>query len=252
MAIDSRPPVQPLEDDDTSPIENQVATYRALNPLSIVSLILGIASILTFTHLNFIVCGVAAIAVGLLAQRQIRKLPDVLTGTNLAKAGIALALLFTLMAVTISSVQTWIYGHEAAKFARAYVKVLDTGSYEDMMALHANSAARAGKTSKQVVEEMTAGSRDPREFEMSNRPAITLKKRLSNGLPRTVEYVGIQANQLDAMTLHSSALIKIVGGKNETFPEDTQYVLVQFQGNVQAPGYGWMISDVQFPHVPKK
>ena len=98
MAIESQSPPRPIGADAGPVIENELPAYRALSRMAIASLVFGIGSILTFTSPYFVPLGVLAVVSGMMAQRSIRKLPDVLTGERMANVGVALALLFTLTA----------------------------------------------------------------------------------------------------------------------------------------------------------
>lgn len=249
MAIDPHPPIPPLDSDLDSPIDNELPAYRALSPLAVLSVVLGLASILVFTSLNFAVLAGVAIVAGLLAQRQIKRLPEIWTGTSMAKFGIGLALVFTLTAFTISNVQSWIYANEATKFAKTYIKAMETGTADDLIYYQAQPEMRTGKTPKQVAAEMTASGRDPREFEMHNPGMTALGKRLAANPRPTVEFQGIDSQNVQGMTLHAGTLVKIIGGPGE---KDTEYALLHMQGNLQTPGYGWTVSEVQYPHLIKK
>lgn len=69
----------------TSAIENEIATYRAINPLAVFSLIFGVFSFLCFASPYFYVIGAAAIVMGFLAARAIHRMPDLYTGRFLRK-----------------------------------------------------------------------------------------------------------------------------------------------------------------------
>jgi hypothetical protein len=249
VAIDSHPPIPPLDTDLDSPIDNELPAYRALSPLAVLSVVLGIASILVFTSLNFAVLAGIAIVAGLLAQRQIRRQPEIWTGTSMAKLGIGVALVFTLAAFTIANVQSWIYATEATKFAKLYVKAMETGTRDDLVYYQAAPEMRVGKSAKQVADEMAAGGRDAREFEMHNPGMTALGKRLAVNPRPAVEFQGIESQNVQGMTVHAGALVKLVGGPGE---KESEYALLHIQGNLQSPGFGWTVSEVQYPHQVKK
>ena len=247
MAIGPRPPALSLANETDSPIENELAAYRALSPLAVACFVFGLASSLVFTSLNFASLGGLAIVLGLLAHRHIRKLPDVLTGTKLANAGIGLALAFTLAAFTVSGVQGWIYGREAAKFARTYVDAIRDGTRDDLVYFQIPASQRVGKTPKRVVQEAMGGERDAVEFDMRNAGTTALAKRLGTNPRPTIEYAGIESQATDGLTLHASALVKITDPSGSK-PE---YALVHLMGNLETPGYAWMVKELDYPHKTK-
>jgi len=205
VAIDSLPPVPAVDRGHDSAIDNEVLAYRALSPLAIVSVIFGCASIFTFTHPGFAVLGVLAVGLGLLALRQIRKRPNVLTGTKLANTGIGTALFFTLMAATISGVQGWIYQHEAGKFARAYVDAIKKGGLNDLIYFQIAPSSRGTKTPQQLVDEIRAMSRHSDEFTSINHGLINLIRRTNAAGPPTVEFVRIEGSALEGIMRYASA-----------------------------------------------
>ena len=91
MAIDEKASIQATEPADAAVIDNELPAYRAISPGSIVSVVLGIASVFCFTDLWFLLVVAAAIAIGLLSLRKIRRLPEVLTGAAYARTGIGAA-----------------------------------------------------------------------------------------------------------------------------------------------------------------
>jgi hypothetical protein len=76
----------------TSPAPPPANRYRALNPLAITSVVLGALSILTALHWAFVVVPLAAIIVGWIAWKQIRKAPEEWIGATLVLIGVGLAI----------------------------------------------------------------------------------------------------------------------------------------------------------------
>ena len=74
--------------------EKPATTYHALSALAVASLVLGVASATTFVHRSLAAIPVAAIISGVLALRRIRRAPQELTGSDMAAAGIGLAVFF--------------------------------------------------------------------------------------------------------------------------------------------------------------
>ncbi len=62
--------------------------------MAVASLVLGLASAATFVHRSLAVIPVAAIVLGIVALRRIRRAPQELTGADMAAAGVGLAVFF--------------------------------------------------------------------------------------------------------------------------------------------------------------
>jgi hypothetical protein len=77
--------------------DDDLGLYRSLSTFSVLSLILGLLSVLSFAPTPFFILIIppAAIVTGLIALRQIRSAPEVWTGTRLAQLGIGLAVVCT-------------------------------------------------------------------------------------------------------------------------------------------------------------
>ena len=88
-----------------SVIENELPTYRAISPRAVFSLICGILALFSLAHPFFYVFAVLAVVLGLSADRNIQRYPDMLTGRGLAKAGAAMGLIFGLGVFTVTTVQ---------------------------------------------------------------------------------------------------------------------------------------------------
>jgi hypothetical protein len=114
-------------------IENEIPQYRAISRWSIFAFIFGLASPLSFAADGFLLAGLAAILCGLFALWAIKKFPDLYTGDTLAKAGIALGLVFTLSPKTIEFAQQMVLKRQAESFAGEYIKVLTSGDAGDAM-----------------------------------------------------------------------------------------------------------------------
>ncbi len=99
--------------------DKPVAGYHALSALAVSSLALGALSALAFVHHALAVIPLAAIVLGLLALRRIRRSPQELTGTREALAGIALAVVFGIVGagvLFIESLREVPIGYEAITY----------------------------------------------------------------------------------------------------------------------------------------
>ncbi|HEU5119041.1 MAG TPA: DUF4190 domain-containing protein, partial [Isosphaeraceae bacterium] len=105
MAIEPHAPPGPEKTGVGSPIENEIPTYRAINPLAVVSLLMALLSLLSFADEKFLIASILGVISGFLALRQIKNQPDTWTGPGLAKVGIALSLAFGIASFTTARVQ---------------------------------------------------------------------------------------------------------------------------------------------------
>ncbi len=125
MASDQNTSIIDPELDEVDPvIPNQLPAYRAISVGAIFSLFFGILSIFSFAHWSFYVFSILAIGTGILANRTIRRYPDMLTGGSLAKAGITMGLIFALVSGTYTGVQSYVQTRAAESFAKKYVEIL--------------------------------------------------------------------------------------------------------------------------------
>ena len=228
-------------------IENELPAYRAMSRAAIAALVFGAASILTFLWPYFAAFGALALVCGLVAQRNIRRLPDILTGTRMANAGTALGLLFTLSALTIIGVQYWIMDHEAGKFAREYVEALRSGSIDQAIYFENNPVYREGKAVEEIAKEYREGMTKGGMFEMQTQGVHDIQKRLSSGPGQTVELGDRISHDFEGMDAYATYLIVLQGPKSKEFPEETQYAAVTLLGTPKGRTYGWQVKNVRFP-----
>ena len=146
--------LSPDSEDFGSPIENEIASYRAISNLAIFSLVFGMLSVFCLANPLFYAASVAAIVLGVLAHRSIRKYPDMLTGMGLANAGISLGLVLGLGVATYTGVQSFVRTRMAETFARQYEQVLKSKSLGDMMMSSQHPDSRGNKTGEQLVKSL--------------------------------------------------------------------------------------------------
>ena len=228
-------------------IENELPAYRALSRAAIAALVFGVASILTFLWPYFGVLGALAIVSGVAAQGKIRRMPDVLTGTKMANAGIGLGLFFTLSSLTILGVQYWIMDHEAGKFAREYVEALRSGSLDKAIYFESNAAFREGKAVEEVAKEYREGMSKGGMFEMQTQGVRDIQKRLASTPGQSIELGDLIGHDILGMDVYVSYLLVLKGPKSPEFPEETQYATAVLQGNPKGRTYGWLVKSLRFP-----
>ena len=91
------------------------ARYRALSAVAVATLVVGILSLMAFLHPWFAALPVVGLILGGMALLQIRANPEDLTGEPVAKAGLALCLLFGISGPTY---QAYVYATEVPAWAR--------------------------------------------------------------------------------------------------------------------------------------
>jgi hypothetical protein len=247
VAIDPNSPSRPVAADLEPPIiDNELPAYRAVHPLAIVSLLFGAVAVLTYLSWYFAIFGAIAIVLGVLAQRNIRRLSDVYTGERMANAGIALGLLFSLSALTIGFVQGWMIERDAGRFAREYVKVLQQGTEADASYLESNPHAREGKTPQELYDQAKASAKG-QMFDEQTRPVRDIKRRLSNP-GQTVEFYGIMKHDSKDLQVYANAVLLFKGPKTQAFPEEIQYAEAVLHGLPKSGAtYDWWIESLVFP-----
>ena len=232
-------------------IDNQVAAYHAVSAAAIASLVFGIGAILSFVSIYFTFLGALAIAFGVIAQRNIRRLPDALTGTKMANAGTALGLLFSLSSLTIIGVQYGIIDYEAKRFAREYVAALRKGSLDEVLYWENHPDLRKGKSVEEMAKQYRESAREGRDmFQMQTQPVRDLLARLASTPGQTVELGPQLGHGFLGMEAYVQYLLILKGPKSAPFPEETQYASLGLQGVPMGRTYGWKVLNLKFPAEP--
>lgn len=233
-----------------SAIENELPAYRAICPGAVLSLVLGALSFLCYSSLYFLVVAIAAVVVGAISSRRIRRLSDILTGERLAQAGIALGLLFGLSSATISGVQLLTKQRAASKFARHFETVLAKGSIDDCIWYSQHPERRKGQTPKQLVAELLKpGSQSSEMMAMELAPLRDLKARLDepNAEVRFVKIEGIGETglQVDAYALYEVKM------PERSTPGDKEGFALAIMHQAKHDGkVDWWVEKISFPYKP--
>jgi hypothetical protein len=91
------------------------AQYRALSAAAVATLVVGILSLMAFLHPWFVVLPIVGIVLGIVAVKKIRANAEELTGEVVARAGMALSLLFGIAG---PSYQAYVYATEVPDWAQ--------------------------------------------------------------------------------------------------------------------------------------
>jgi hypothetical protein len=233
-----------------SVIENELPTYRAISPRSVLSLICGILALFSLAHPFFYLFAVLAVMLGLSADRNIQRYPDMLTGRGLAKAGAAMGLIFGLGVFTVTTVQGLIVSRNAKSFANHYADVIKSGGLGDVLLLNIPPSQRKGLTSSDVMEKMKSSKREETAMlEMKNGPIKGLKKRLELK-DQELHFVRLEAEGNEGLTHVALALFEVHGPTTKDFPQQEEYALAIMKGVASDSGFDWWVDDVRYPYKP--
>jgi Domain of unknown function (DUF4190) len=232
-------------------IENEIAAYRALSPGAIVALVCGVLSILSFASYYFLAFSVAAIVLGVLADRKIQRLPEILTGRGLAQAGVGLGLMFGLTAVTVSTVQDFIRASQAKTFAHTVEDLLKKGPYDQLIWYSQPAAVRARNTPEKLLKDMSKDAQSA----MSLNERYGALKQLSESLKapeNEVHFKGLEGHGEDGLDSYAGVLYEVHFPKAEKPEDKERFALAVIKGVKSKTGVlEWYIDSVQYPYKPQ-
>jgi len=231
-----------------SVIENELPTYRAISPRAVFSLICGILSLFSLAHPFFYVFAVLAVVLGLSADRNIQRYPDMLTGRGLAKAGAAIGLIFGLGVFTVTAVQAYLVSRNASGFAGHYANLVRTGGLGDILLMHIPPSQRKGMTPAKVLEQMTKSKREEAAMmDMKHASIKNLKKRLEQK-DQEIHFEKLEAEGVEGLTHVALALFDVHGPASKDFPAQEEHALVVMKGTAGDQGLEWWVDDVRYPY----
>jgi hypothetical protein len=275
VAIDPHAPA--AEPTATAPaasaIENELPTYRAISPLAVGSLVLGVAGLLAFADLVWLVAPVLAIVAGALALGRIRKQPEVLTGRGFAQAGIALGLITGLSSVTIDYTQRMLTSRAAENYVKqTIVPRLNARDLDGALWLKTHPDQRRGMTPQQVMEMYRQRNEaDPMAFQSVAGPVVALNKILEVQPQARIVFDRIEHTDFDGMTPVAIVLMKVENLKDlHDLPKGTEgaapnplrgtgidpddpglhYVGVSIKAVGNAGNQSWWVEDYKYPCMP--
>jgi hypothetical protein len=232
-------------------IENEIAAYRALSPGAIVALVCGVLSILSFASYDFLAFSVAAIVLGVLADRKIQRLPEILTGRGLAQAGVGLGLMFGLTALTVTTVQDFMRARQAKTFAHTVENLLKEGTYDQLLWYSQPAVVRAKNTPEKLLKDMSKDAQSA----MSLGERYGALKMLNDNLKapeNEVHFKGLEGHGEDGLDSFAAALYEVHFPKAEKPEDKERYALAVIKGVKSKTGaLEWYIESVQYPYKPK-
>jgi hypothetical protein len=237
-------------------IENELPTYRAISKQAIFSVACGAIGICSFAHPAFYAFSLLAVELGILAQRAIRRYPDMLTGRALANAGITLGLIFGLISATVSSVQYFVRKRQAEEYAKKYTEVLKSASLGEVLWYNTHPDIRKDKTGDQLLQDQENRPKQQQMMEANMGPMvqlIALRKRLAASKSENIQFVKIEGLGEEEghgleLQIFAMALYKVEGPGNSEFPEKTQYALAVLKARPVGRENEWWTESVLYPY----
>lgn len=251
--------------DRVSAFESEIPEYRAISPLAIASLLFGVASVLSFADLWFMLLGALAVVFGALAMRNIQRFPTLLTGKTIAQAGVGIALIFCLSAATITLSSMMILQQKATAFGRSYEKILKGNNLADAFWYHTPPTGRAGATPREHFEIFEKASQDKMAFEQETGPTRRLLER-ANRPGAKITFQEVEKSGDDRMSSYAVLVYKIQGGgeahdhhdhkdaappMEDSIDVDPVYAAIEIRSEPGDPPFSWHISSVLFPYKLK-
>ena len=230
-----------------SVIENELPAYRAVSARAVVCLVLGFLSVLCFTSQWFLILAGVAVLTGVLATRGIDRMPDILTGKPIAHVGISLALIFSLSAVTFSTVTYYLRANQARVFAMKMQDVLYRGTLEDAIFYFQAAANRKDSTPQKMAEKMPKTGPEAQAMEMQFAPVKELRKALGSK-DADFHFEEIEMVADDGASIYASAVYE-VHAPNAPAPLPKEgYASILLKGSKVKGKYEWLISEARYPY----
>jgi hypothetical protein len=252
VATDYKTSKVETEPAESSAIENELPTYRAISSRAVLSILCGVLALFSLAHPFFYVFALLAVLLGFTADRNIQRFPDILTGRGLAQAGVAMGLSFGLGVFTITTVQGFIRFRNAANFAQYYADVVKTKGVEYLIWLELPPLQRKSLEPEEAMEKMrTTRKQDIAMYEARTGPFRHLKKRMDSTEDQDIHFVKIESEGTEGLTIVALALFEIHGTPTKDFPDEKQYALAVMKGTKEGgKGYEWWVDELRFPYRP--
>jgi hypothetical protein len=113
----------------SSSFDSEVADYRSVSRLAVISILLGITSALALVHPVLWAVPVLAVCVALMALRQIERASGTLSGRTLAIVGMTAAVLFGVCAVSKFYGERYLLWRNGKQAADRWVEMMQRGQF---------------------------------------------------------------------------------------------------------------------------
>ncbi len=252
MAIDTKPTLGSTSDLDKPVIENEIPAYRAISARAVASLILGLGSVFCFTSLWFLLLVAGSVLFGWAAIRAIQRLPEIITGTGLARTGMGLGLVFGVSATTQIIAQDLLLTYEASQFAKMYVGVLKNESIALAAWYRQAPDVRKERTPEMLIEELRKAPKNPSSGDLyaTETAEISAIKQRLKAPNQEIHFSKIETKLVDGLTQYANALIDLDGPATAEYPDKEQFALLDM---MKTPGSGpndWRIRSIRYPYKP--
>ena len=251
MAIDQTPSTSLPDKPQVSAIENEFPAYRAISPMAVFSLVLGLGSVFCFASPWFLVVVAGSVLTGWMSIRKIQRLPEVLTGANYARVGMGLGLLFGLVSVTYTVLTDFNVNRDASEFARRYVEVIKNKPMSEALWFEQQPAFRITKTPDEIADDLkkSKSKMSPDPYGEKTADIQKMKDRLK-GQGESIKFSKIETKVIDGLSIYANALIELDGPGSKDFPEKEQFALVQLFRGPDGGRNDWIVQSVKFPYTP--
>jgi len=220
--------------------EGESDSYRSMSVLAVLSLVLGLLSLLAFAPSPFFVWVFppAAIGTGLLALRQIVGAPEVWAGKNLAKTGIALAILCGIASTCVRYAEGVRIGRSGKAVADRFLEKLKAGDIESAYWLMVPRELRKqiqGKTPAELPQTLVE------QYSIFRAEAVHATEELAHG-ETTIEFETVE----DANSEHGTETAMLVY-KVRSPHEETRLLII---ASADARTQSWSIRNHKFHYSP--
>jgi hypothetical protein len=129
----------------TSPHRSAVEApeYQSLSVLAVVALLLGVASLAALAVPLLLVLAAAALGFGLLALSAIRRSDGAMTGANMARLGMAVAVAAAAALFVRGAIRDSLLQSQAQAAAQDWIETLAAGRFEDARSMLSRSAVNS-------------------------------------------------------------------------------------------------------------
>lgn len=250
MAIDQNLAKESTEASRSSAIENELPAYRAISAQAIISLLLGVLSILSIADSTFLAAAAAAVVLGILADRKIQRFPDMLTGKGFAQAGVALGLIFGLGSVTYTTVLSYYRTQSATKFAKMYIEVLKNDPIENVVWWKFPPETRKEKSPTAIMSELQKAVKDPSMLSVHTSVFDHLRGRLKTSKEEQIRFSKIEMTGSEGLEVFAAALLELTGPGSKDYPDKKQFALLLLKGKPERGKIDWYVQKLDYPYTP--
>jgi hypothetical protein len=250
VAIDHPTQAEAKPETRASAIENELPTYRAIHPMAVISLIAGIASVLGFADLWFLVAAAVALVAGAVALWKIQKLPDLFTGRSFALAGIVLALVFGTFSTTWTVADYLKLQGEIRQFSQKCIDTINTRNVPDILWWRMDPERRRGLTPAQAVERMKEAMPDEGNQQRMVGEVGVLTKQLAK-YDGKVEFLRLEEYGSRDLAPFAVVVLKVDLPGYQSKDEGEKYAILLVNKDPKATSNPWWIQYIGYPYQPK-